>query len=208
MCSISSVDELCTDHKGVGSSEEGEGDEREPKTMPSVTEVHAALFYAHNIDEHDDEVFLTWNWHCLITNVMFQLIITYFFVKKEIEISEHRYSKITFFIIFVSISRKCIIFAFCFLMSTWSDKVREPIVVKVLHTSLLNITVVAFKVFPLGSYAPMPAPNPPFKIILELVLWNALQSCHRITPDVISAIKIPSFKYYLYLWEQKRVTGG
>jgi hypothetical protein len=30
------------------------------------------------------------------------------------------------------------------------------IAVKVLHTSLLNITVVAFKVLPLGSYAPMP----------------------------------------------------
>jgi len=31
--------------------------------------------------------------------------------------------------------------------------------VKVLHTSLLNTTVVAFKVLP---YAPMPAPTPPF----------------------------------------------
>jgi len=36
--------------------------------------------------------------------------------------------------------------------ATWSDnKVREPIAVKVLHTSLLNTTVVAFKVLPLGS---------------------------------------------------------
>jgi hypothetical protein len=36
----------------------------------------------------------------------------------------------------------------------WSDnKVRELIARKVLHTSLLNITVVAFKVLPLGSYA-------------------------------------------------------
>jgi hypothetical protein len=31
--------------------------------------------------------------------------------------------------------------------------------VKVLRTSLLNITVVTFKVLPLGSYAPMPAPK-------------------------------------------------
>jgi hypothetical protein len=45
----------------------------------------------------------------------------------------------------------------------WSDnKVRELIAVKVLHISLLNNTVVAFKVLPLGSYAPMPAPSPPF----------------------------------------------
>jgi len=59
----------------------------------------------------------------------------------------------------------------------WSDnKVRELVVVKVLHTSLLNTTVVAFKVLPLGSYEPMPAPSPPFKTILELVLWNGLQS--------------------------------
>ena len=38
---------------------------------------------------------------------------------------------------------------------TWSDnEVRELIAVKVLHTSLLNTTVVAFKVLPLGSYTP------------------------------------------------------
>jgi hypothetical protein len=54
---------------------------------------------------------------------------------------------------------------------TWPDnKVRDLISVEVLHTSLLNITVVAFRVLPLGSYAPMPAPSPPFKTILELVL--------------------------------------
>jgi hypothetical protein len=92
---------------------------------------------------------------------------------------------------------------------TWSDnKVHELIAVKVLHTSLLNITVVAFKVLPLESYAPMSAPNPLFKTILELVLWNGLQSCHRITTDVINVIKMPSFQYFLYLREQKKVTGG
>jgi hypothetical protein len=81
-------------------------------------------------------------------------------------------------------------------------------VVKLLHTSLLNITVVTFKVLPLGSYAPTPAPSPPFKTILELVLWNGLQCCHHITPDVINVIKMPSFQYFLYLWEQKKVIGG
>jgi hypothetical protein len=56
-------------------------------------------------------------------------------------------------------------------MHTWSvNEVRELIAVKVLHTSFLNIIVVAFKVLPLASYAPMQAPTPPFKIILELVL--------------------------------------
>jgi len=54
---------------------------------------------------------------------------------------------------------------------TWTyNKVRELIAVKVLHTSLLNTTVVACKVLPLGSYAPMPAPSLPLKTILELVL--------------------------------------
>jgi len=92
---------------------------------------------------------------------------------------------------------------------TWSDnKVRQLIAVNVLHTSLLNTIVVAFKVLPLGSYAPMPACSPPFKIILELVLWNGLQSCLCITPDVIKVIKMPSFQYFLYLREQKKVTGG
>ena len=91
----------------------------------------------------------------------------------------------------------------------WSDnKVRELIAVKVLHTSLLNTTVVAFKVLPLGSYAQMPPPSPPFKTILELVLWNGLQSCRCITPHVINFIKIPSFQYFLHLREQREVTGG
>jgi len=85
------------------------------------------------------------------------------------------------------------------------SKVRELIVVKVLHNSLLNTTMVAFKVLPLGSYELMPAPSPPFKTILELVLWNGLQSRCCITPDVISIIKMPSFQYFLYLWEQKKV---
>ena len=90
----------------------------------------------------------------------------------------------------------------------WSDnKVRELIAVKVLQTRMLYTTVVTFKVLPLGSHAPMPAPSPPFKTILELVLWNGLQSC-RITPDVINVIKMPSFQYFLYLWEQKKVIRG
>ena len=93
-------------------------------------------------------------------------------------------------------------------ISTWSDKVRELIAVKVLHTSLLNTTVVAFRVLPMGSYAPMPAPSPTFKTILELVLWNGLQSFHCFTLDVINVIKMPSFLYFLYLREQKKVTGG
>ena len=85
------------------------------------------------------------------------------------------------------------------------NKVCELIAVKVPHISLLNTTVVTFKVLPLGSYAPMPAPSPPFKTILELVLWNGLQSCHCITPNVI---KMPSFQYLLYLWEQKKIHWG
>jgi len=89
---------------------------------------------------------------------------------------------------------------------TWSDKkVHELIAVKVLHTSLLNTTVVTFKVLPLGSCALMPAPSPPFKTILELILWNGFHSYCCITPNVI---KIPSFQYFLYLQEQKKSLGA
>jgi len=80
--------------------------------------------------------------------------------------------------------------------------------VEVLHTSLLNNTMVTFKVLPLGSYAPMSPPSPPLKTILELVLWNGLQSCRCITPDVINVTKMPSFQYFLYLREQKKVNEG
>jgi len=87
---------------------------------------------------------------------------------------------------------------------TWLDnKVREPIALKMLHNSLLNTTVVAFKVLTLGSYASMSASSPLFKKILEMILWNGLQSCRYITPDDISVIKMPSFQYFLYLREQK-----
>jgi hypothetical protein len=47
------------------------------------------------------------------------------------------------------------------------NEVCELIAVKLLHNSLLNITVVAFKVLPLGSYALMPAPFHPSK-----QFWN------------------------------------
>jgi hypothetical protein len=91
----------------------------------------------------------------------------------------------------------------------WNDnKVHKLTVVQVLYTSLLNITVVAFKVHPLGSYAPMKESSPPFKTILQLILWNDLQSYRCITPDVIILIKMPSYHYFLYLWEQKKVNGG
>jgi hypothetical protein len=91
----------------------------------------------------------------------------------------------------------------------WSgNKAREFISVKVLHTSLLNITVVTFRVLPLGSYTRMPARSPLFKTILELLLWSGLQSCCHITPDVISVIKITSVLYFLYLEEQKKKSFG
>jgi len=63
-----------------------------------------------------------------------------------------------------------VIYICMYVYYTYYNKVRELTAVKVLHISLLNTTVVTFKVLPLGSYAPMPAPRPPFKTILELVL--------------------------------------
>jgi hypothetical protein len=54
----------------------------------------------------------------------------------------------------------------------------------------------------------MPAPDQPLKTILELVLWNGLQSCCHIIPDVINVIKMPPFQHFLYLLEQKNVIGG
>jgi hypothetical protein len=81
----------------------------------------------------------------------------------------------------------------CVLELTWLDSiVRELIAIKVLLTLLLKTTVVTFIVLLLGSYAPMPAPSPPFTTILELGLWNGLQSHDCITPDVIIVIKMPS----------------
>jgi hypothetical protein len=95
------------------------------------------------------------------------------------------------------------------LKPTWSDnKVRELIAIIVLHYSWLKTTVVAFKVLPLGSYAPMLAPSPPLKTILELVLWNGFQTCRCITPDVINVIKMPFLQYFPQLREQKKVNWG
>jgi hypothetical protein len=66
--------------------------------------------------------------------------------------------------------------------------------------------MVAFRVLPVESYTQMPAPSPLFRTILELILWNDLQNCYRVTP-VIIVIKIPPFQCLLYFREQKKVTG-
>jgi hypothetical protein len=88
------------------------------------------------------------------------------------------------------------------------NKVRELIAVKVLHSSLLNMTMIAFKVLHLGRFPPMPAPSSPVRTILELDLWNYLQRYRLITPDVIKVIKMPSFQYFLYFREQKQAMGA
>jgi hypothetical protein len=54
----------------------------------------------------------------------------------------------------------------------------------------------------LGSYALVSGPAAPLKTILELVLWNGLQT------DIISIIKMPTFQYLLCLQEQKKVIAG
>jgi hypothetical protein len=71
-----------------------------------------------------------------------------------------------------------------------TKKVRELIAVRVLHTSLLKITVFAFEVLPLGSYTPIPASSPPFRTSLEMVLWNGLQRCrcHQCHQNVFLSI--------------------
>jgi hypothetical protein len=82
-------------------------------------------------------------------------------------------------------------------LHTWLDnKVWELIAVN--HHRRLQST-------PLGNYAPMPAPNPPFKTILELVLWNGLQSYYCITRDVI---KMPSLNISFIFGNRKKVIGG
>jgi len=110
---------------------------------------------------------------------------------------------ITLYVLFLHGPSRCVV------AYTWSDnKVRELIAVKVLHTSLLNTTFIAFKVLPLGIYAPMPVPSPHFKTILDLVLLKGLQSYHCVTSDDINVIKMSSFQYFIYLWEQKKTIGG
>jgi hypothetical protein len=75
------------------------------------------------------------------------------------------------------------------------------------NTLLLHIAVVIFKVLPLGIYALIPAPSPLFKTILKLVLWNGLQRC-RITPDVISVIKMPPFNISFIFENRKKSLGA
>uniref|UniRef100_A0A671ELN9 Ig-like domain-containing protein n=1 Tax=Rhinolophus ferrumequinum TaxID=59479 RepID=A0A671ELN9_RHIFE len=85
-------------------------------------------------------------------------------------------------------------------------RVCELILENVLQTSLMNITTVTFKVIPLGSYASMPVPSPPFKAILELFFWNGPHRC-RSTLDVLTVIKMSSFQYFLYLQVKKSHWG-
>ena len=88
------------------------------------------------------------------------------------------------------------------------SKVRGIIAVKVLHNSLLNTTVVTFKVFPLRSYSQMPAPSPPFKTISELVLWNGLQNCRCINLNVINVIKCLHFNISFIFGKRNNSLGA
>ena len=94
------------------------------------------------------------------------------------------------------------------LYNKWSDnKDRELIAIKVLHISLLNTTMVAFKILSLGSYTLMPASSSHVKTILELVLWNGLQSCRHVTPDVINVIKMHRFNIFFTFGNTKSLWG-
>jgi hypothetical protein len=53
----------------------------------------------------------------------------------------------------------------------------------------------------------MPTPSPPFKTILELVLWNGLQSGCCSTPDVINVIKMSSFNISFIFGTEKSHWG-
>jgi hypothetical protein len=84
-------------------------------------------------------------------------------------------------------------------LHTWSDnKVRELIAASATYL-IAEYRCGHIQVLPLGSYGLILAPSPPFKTILELVLWNGLQSCSHIIPDVNNAIKRPP-----YLRQQKK----
>jgi hypothetical protein len=90
---------------------------------------------------------------------------------------------------------------------TWSDnKVRELVTVKVLHTSLLNITVLAFKLLPLGSYAQMPTPGPPFKTILKLGCGMAFRAA--VVLLLMSSMSSKCVPLNIYLREQKKSQWG
>jgi hypothetical protein len=54
-----------------------------------------------------------------------------------------------------------------------------------------------FKVLPLGSYALMPAPSPPFKKNLELVLWNGLQTAFVLL--LMSSVSSKCLPFNIYL---------
>jgi hypothetical protein len=67
--------------------------------------------------------------------------------------------------------------------------------------------VVAFKVLLLKSYVPMAAPILLFKTIFGMVLWNSVQSCHSITPDV-NVIEMSSCQYFLIFGNRKKNSLG
>jgi hypothetical protein len=86
--------------------------------------------------------------------------------------------------------------------------VRELIAVKVLHTSLLNITVVTFKVLPLRSYALMPAPSPSLK-----QYWNwvcGIASRAAVVLFLMSSVssKCLPFNISFIFWNRKKSLGA
>jgi hypothetical protein len=92
------------------------------------------------------------------------------------------------------------------LINTWSDnKVHELIAVKVLiaeyHFGRLQST-------PLGKLCTDASAESTLQNNFEVVLLNDIQSCCRISPDVMNVIKMSSFQHFLYLREQEKVMGS
>ena len=98
----------------------------------------------------------------------------------------------------------------CVCVYMWSyNKVCELIAVKLLHTSLLNTTVVAFKVLHLGSYASIPAPSPPFTTILELFFFGmAYRTAVVVLLMSSMSSKCLPFNISFIFGNRKKVTGG
>jgi hypothetical protein len=91
----------------------------------------------------------------------------------------------------------------------WRDNnVRELIAVTVLHTSFLNIIVVTFKVLPLRSYALMPAPSFPLQNNYGAGFVERPSELLSYYSGIINIIKMLSFQCFLFLREEKNITGS
>ena len=71
-----------------------------------------------------------------------------------------------------------------------------------------NLAAIPFKVVPLGSYAPIPAPLPILECPLEILFFKRVEHLLRFALDLLHRPKTATLHFQFHFGKQKEVAGS